>query len=485
MELTIEDVFSQGGLLAQSLDGYRERPSQIELANHVQDSLQEGAHFLAEAPTGTGKSMAYGVPAALHAIANDATVVIVTANITLQEQLIGKDLPLIAEMLGSQDLELGFELLKGMKNYVCRAALKDTVKRQRKGRENWLTPIIQWEAGTETGDKSELDEEYPSKIWSQVAVSSQDCVGKNCPDIGDCYAYKARRRAQKAHIVVANYHLLFADIMSGGNVLPEYCAVIMDEAHQAADIASDFQGLQITPWELKGLAGLLKHVDGVGQSLYRVHHLAVDQLFKHLQTVSKGERILEDPLQTDVGMAGSLRDLAAAYMLEAGNQEDGFLHELLKQKAEQARAYADELEKAAYGVEDDDGERTGVLPRDRVYYFDGEGDKLSLNTKVVDVRSFFRQHIFSKTPTVMMSATMATNDSFEFIGNQVGLNVGDYDALIVPSPFNTERVLAVNHFLCLRARIMLPGLVYPSSRLTKQVVEVLWASSHLIATSRQ
>jgi site-specific DNA recombinase len=198
MDDYIDTVFGPEGLLARRFPGYAPRPGQIALARAVDAAIRYGEHLMAEAPTGTGKSLAYLVPASYHAAEHGRRVVVVTANIALQEQLVAKDLPLLAEML---PWRVRFELLKGRQNYLCPSRMHEEKAQAafdvlaHPGDARMHHAIVAWAALTETGDVSELPFEPPARLWRQFSTTSEDCKGSDCRFRDQCFALKASERA--------------------------------------------------------------------------------------------------------------------------------------------------------------------------------------------------------------------------------------------------------------------------------------------------
>ena len=244
-------------LLAAAVAGIggAERPGQVTMAQAVRRAIETGEHLAVQAGTGTGKSLAYLVPAARHAVAEHATVVVSTATIALQRQLIDRDLPrlaaAIAPMLGREPV---FAILKGRRNYLCLQRLRggpaddqgeglfDPAAVSAVGRQ--VQRLHEWAATTTTGDRDELVPGVSEQAWRQVSVSARECVGaQRCPFGTQCYAEQARDDAGRADIVVTNHALLAIDALEDFEVFPEHDVVIIDEAHDLTDrvtsVASD------------------------------------------------------------------------------------------------------------------------------------------------------------------------------------------------------------------------------------------------------
>ena len=446
----IDEIFQEGGWLSQHLDNYKVRPGQIELARAIDQALYEGNHLLAEGPTGTGKSMAYGIPAALRAFTTGNPVIIATANITLQEQLYYKDLPLIADVLedriGAEDEEgtlprLKFCLLKGMSNYVCKDKLAelDAIGVM----ENWFEEIDAWATTTETGDKSELDVEYPANIWSNVSCTPDECTKGQCKYFTECFAFKARGMGEGTpQIVVTNYHMLYTDILvkeqtSGkASLLPHYESLIMDEAHEAVDIAMSFSGFELSPKAFKWLAkGLTKIKNPEADTHYRAINKCVDSFFSSLHG-SWSYDILRKPLGFDDGLVWALRH-AVGFIEEYCDANDTKEDTRV---AARAMALSKTMLKRAHEIEE--VTLASELPDGKVYYINkSHKGEISLCCKTVEVQDFLWEHIFSRKTVIGLSATMTTGGNFKFIANELGIR--DYVDFIGESPFDSERVLLV------------------------------------------
>ncbi|MGH4025682.1 MAG: ATP-dependent DNA helicase, partial [Pseudonocardiaceae bacterium] len=246
---TVPDV---GALLAAAVQavGGTERPGQVLMADAVDRALRTGEHLAVQAGTGTGKSLAYLVPAIRHAVATGTTVVVSTATIALQRQLVDRDLPRLAAalepLLGSAPT---FAILKGRGNYLCLHRLHSGPPDEGEdlfeaasaasptsmvGRE--VARLHEWSSETDTGDRDELVPGVTGRAWRQVSVSARECLGvARCPVGTDCFAERARARAGKAEVVVTNHALLAIDAMGEHRILPEHDLVVIDEAHALVD----------------------------------------------------------------------------------------------------------------------------------------------------------------------------------------------------------------------------------------------------------
>jgi DNA polymerase-3 subunit epsilon/ATP-dependent DNA helicase DinG len=281
----VRQFFAPDGAMGRAFPGYEQRPQQVEMAVAVAQAFNNGDALIVEAGTGTGKSMAYLVPAALYAAQRGERVVVSTNTINLQDQLFFKDIPdlqRIMQGVGGQGSGVGKKtpdprsptpdpseapftaaLLKGRGNYLCLRRYKHLRRDERMSEDEakMMLKIQLWMPTTTTGDKAELllmDRE--NTAWGRVNVTPETCIGPRCPDFQECYFFQARREAEAAHLVVVNHALMLADLAVEANVLPQYNHLIIDEAHNLEDVATDQLGFSIDQ------ARLLQFLDDLFQS---------------------------------------------------------------------------------------------------------------------------------------------------------------------------------------------------------------------------
>ena len=256
MSLSVKEILGPEGRIARRLKNYECRPQQLQMAEAVSSAIVQGHHLLAEAGTGVGKSFAYLVPAILATTAEHKTestprrIVVSTHTISLQEQLIGKDLPLLNSVIPR---EFSVVLVKGRGNYLSLRRLQNA--RQRAPNLLYshddieeLRDIVAWSGTTTDGSLSDLDFQPQRSVWDEVASDSGNCLGRKCPTFKKCFYYRARRRAKHAQILVVNHALFFSDLalrQVGVSILPKYDAVILDEAHTVEAVAGDHLGLRV------------------------------------------------------------------------------------------------------------------------------------------------------------------------------------------------------------------------------------------------
>jgi ATP-dependent DNA helicase DinG len=265
------EVLGPGSPLARAVGGWELREGQLAMAEAVEQALLEERHVLVEAGTGTGKTLAYLVPAAL----SGRKVIVSTATRALQEQIFIKDLPLVTAALAGHGIVPRAALMKGLANYVCLRRLEEARTSGAQAGDRELGRIVEWLRTTETGDRAELaDLPEDAPAWREVASSSETRIGAGCAHFDACFVTRMRREAEEAQIVVVNHHLFLADLAlrSGprgahASVLPAYDAVIFDEAHQIEDIATDFFGVRVSSARIEALLRDMERSLGAANAL--------------------------------------------------------------------------------------------------------------------------------------------------------------------------------------------------------------------------
>ncbi|HXI21951.1 MAG TPA: JAB domain-containing protein, partial [Gemmatimonadales bacterium] len=255
------------GAVARALGQYEDRPSQRDMAAYIADGYNDGGVMLLEAGTGVGKSFAYLVPALAWARANRERTVVSTNTINLQEQLVGKDLPLLRDALATAEHAPSFALLKGWRNYLCLARLHQAAAAQRSLLEpdkfDELQALQAWAGRTADGTLADLPATPSPEVWDEVSAEADLCGRLQCPHYDPCFLFRARRRAAEADVVVVNHHLFAADLavrQASDNwreaaVLPPYDRLVLDEAHHLEDVAAAHLGHQVTSRGIRRLLG--------------------------------------------------------------------------------------------------------------------------------------------------------------------------------------------------------------------------------------
>ena len=444
------DVPEVDELLAAAVSGIggAERPGQVTMAQAVRDAIETGEHLAVQAGTGTGKSLAYLVPAVRHAMAAGSTVVVATATIALQRQLIDRDLPrLVTSLSPLLDREPTFAILKGRRNYLCLhrqrggvaedpqdalfepAALPDQAGGPASPLGRQVKRLHEWAEETKTGDRDELVPGVPDAAWRQVSVSGQECIGaQRCPFGSRCFAERARAAAGQVDVVVTNHALLAIDATSDNSVLPEHDVVIIDEAHDLVDRVTS-----ATTGELSGpaveaaarrAARLTESAADVGAPAAMADRLreAAAALAIDLGDAPAGRMdVLSDELAaTLTSVQEAAGACAEAIRLSPPSQEDL----ALLTAARVALASLEELERAADRILDAFGEemteRAEVVWLDRPFSDDTRRPP-TLRVAPLEVGRVLRERLFGDRTVTLTSATLALGGSFTPLAIQWGL----------------------------------------------------------------
>jgi len=443
-----EDIFGSRGSMVARLSRYEHRSCQVEMAKAIEGAIEDGAHLIVEAGTGVGKSFAYLVPFIEWAAGNNKRVVVSTYTKALQEQLAKKDIPFLEESLG---INFRYALCFGGENYLCKRRLdrswqQGLFETKREAKE--FEEIMRWGGETVTGLRMELPFEPLDSVWFRICRESDLCRGKKCSHRNECFYAKAREEQARAHLLIANHHLFFADIASGRQILPKYDAVVFDEAHNLEDVAADHLGFDLTNTQLKYLIDEFHHPKQKTGFLGRLHKLK-----------NKSELIVMANAARQAGdifFEAALDNLGgkAALSLREPNRIENLLSSTIEQMAD---AVAEKIEDIQDEEDRDDLEThvlrlrgwAGLLSEfveqkreGHVYWIESEARpraiKCHLCASPVDVAPHLKKLVFDEiAPIVLTSATMAVGGTFDFIKRRLGLT-GPQEILI-SSPFDFEK----------------------------------------------
>ncbi len=493
--LEVVGLLSERGPVARALGAYEDRPSQRDMAAYIADAYNEGGVVLLEAGTGVGKSFAYLVPAIAWARANGERTVVSTNTINLQEQLVGKDLPLLRDALATGDHTPTFALLKGWRNYLCLARLHQAAGAQQSLLEPdkyaELEGLAAWAARTSDGTLADLPVLPSPEVWDEVSAEPDLCPRLECPHFDACFLFRARRRAAEADIVVVNHHLLAADLAvrrSANNwrdaaVLPPYDRLILDEAHHLEDVAAHHLGAQVTS---RGLRRVLSRLERNGRGLLPTLALELSRspdpearasldllrdrllpaltdarratdglllrLRGRLEEVPGGvlrlteafasDQVWADGLSWDLdatlGAFRAIRDGIegiAERLGAAATPEPG------TQLVQELWGVVRRLEAASDGLNQSLRPAPGGAPAVRWLQRTGSrGQHLALASVPLDLAPLLRDLIFERVRTVALtSATLAAGGEFDFFESRVGLGIEPTPVTVravLPSPFD-------------------------------------------------
>ncbi len=407
----MHEAFGPDGVVARSLPGFESRSEQAALATAVERALATGEHLVAEAGTGTGKSLAYLLPA----LESGQRVVVATATKALQEQLLAKDVPAAARALGR---EVRVVVLKGRQNYLCRKQLQSfgPMLLRDPCDEEAFEALQPWLAETETGDRAELPIEPSDALWAELAVGSDRCAGRRCTFWGSCFAEAARARASDAELVIANHALYFADLAAGGGVLPDHDAVVFDEAHRLEETAATWLGGRVSRVGLRRLASDIDRACREGaqaapaRALDRVER-AGERLLAAVAPATGRRRLREPPAEPALLLLDALTALADE--LRGRGEELDALSRRALAEAKQVEACLDagELERVVWA------------------------EPGAVAWAPIDVSSELRSRLWDDGPTaILVSATLTTGEDARFVRGRLGLNQAR--EFVVGSPYD-------------------------------------------------
>jgi ATP-dependent DNA helicase DinG len=439
-------VFGETGLLSRKLPGHETRNGQVAVAQAVERALRQDQLLLCEAGTGIGKTYAYLAPALL----SGRKVVISTATRTLQEQIFHRDLPLIQSVLGTN---VPVALMKGLPNYLCRRRHAEQIFESSHDWSGDLSELGTWVERTQSGDLSELggwQEEAP--LRRRVASGADTRIGPGCAYYDECFVTQMRKEAQSAQLVVVNHHLFFADLaLRGahpGRVLPDYDAVILDEAHQIEDVAATFFGSRV---RTSSAERLLSEVSGklARTSLHATSAALslVDRARQGLRTFFSQLAINAPSGRSELDSSSWSRQLKAHYF-EADNLLDDVGTALGDYAARtddaSLRDSLTQLQRRLQGVREH--LQAAVEPKPgHVAFVELAGGEVSLGTTPVDLAEILRPKLFDAVPTVaLLSATLSSTGqgstaSFAYVRERLGLEPSERVLeLSVPSPFDFQ-----------------------------------------------
>jgi ATP-dependent DNA helicase DinG len=475
----LEKIFGPRGWLAKNHPQYEYREAQLEMAEEVESALENRRHLIAEAGTGTGKTLAYLVPV----IRSGRRVVISTGTKNLQEQIFFKDIPFLKNLFPG----LRVTLMKGRQNYLCRQKLYDIEQQPVLSGLDEIelyADLRDWEKQTETGDRGEL-EKLPdtSQLWPQVDARRETCTGQKCKQFEKCFITLMHQRAAESDIIIVNHHLFFADLalkqMEFASILPDYTALVFDEAHDMEDVATLYFGIQISNYRVEELARdaeitlRVKGLEGaeilkaVGALRSRSNH------FFELFPTTEGRASFdnrEEFLEVNRGAYGMLTNAFIQLETELSRMKDRpeEINKLAGRSAELRKAFQFILESRE---------------RNFVFWWERRGRGVFLEASPIDVSNLLRERIFERIESVILtSATLAVGGKFDFLKGRLGVQ-------------NAREKIHVSHFDYAQQALLYTPLHLPDPRqpefqrlAAEEVIQILKASrgrAFVLFTSHQ
>jgi ATP-dependent DNA helicase DinG len=449
---TLHEFFAPGGILAKSPLPYEYRPGQLEMAKAVERAFAEHRHLIVEAGTGTGKTLAYLLPA----LRTGQRVIISTGTKALQDQLYFRDIPFLETLLG--DLRVCY--MKGRANYLCRhklVALRTQPILTGLEEIDQYRQISEWEQETETGDRAELSGmPESSALWQKLDARTEACLGSTCPDYRRCFITEMRRKALESDIIIVNHHLFFADLSvrqeaagaPDAGILPEAAAVIFDEAHELEEVASSYFGLSVSNLRFEELArdtdAMLRGKEGaanlpaVTQQLRdraRMFFAGLPMAGDGRQPFTGREEFLETSGDLYMAVRATLKRLETEIADMTGVDEaPGLKKRVVRLRSELEFLLESNASNMVYWMErrilgGGSADRSGAGAR-----FRPQSRTTFLQATPIDVSELLSELVFEQIPTVVMtSATLTVQGGFEHMRKRLGLS--DARELVVPSHF--------------------------------------------------
>ena len=496
----MEEIFGPRGLIARAHPDYEHRPGQIQMAEAVLRAFEGRRHLIVEAGTGTGKTLAYLVPAVAAATARGGRVVISTGTKNLQEQLMEKDIPFLQRVLPKK---FTAAYMKGRSNYLCLQRVKraeTTPILDGLDDVNYFDEVRRWSRDSTTGDRAELTE-LPETLsfWRHIDARSEICTGQKCPDYDACYITRMRQRASEADIIIVNHHLFFADLaLRGGEygqVIPDYSAVIFDEAHQVEDVAAEYFGFQVSNYQvedmLRDLQALPVTDAGLNRELTRASNRVArfaEGLWMGFARGERGEEGRSPIVPGTFARKNRAGEIEATPLGESYLSLDGALSrleatlDLIKEKPPEVENLLRRVRETRFNLEfivaGDDGRY--------VYWVERRGRGLFLRASPIDVSTLLQDKLFERVETVVLtSATLASANGFDFIRRRLGLagSNEEEDADSNPAASKTDELVAQSGYnyeeqavLYLPPRMPEPRSPQWIERAAEEVIELLHVS---------
>jgi ATP-dependent DNA helicase DinG len=451
----VEAAFAPGGRLALAIQGFEARGGQLEMAAAVSAVFVEGGVLLAEAGTGTGKTLAYLIPAIL----SRQRVLVSTGTKNLQEQIYFKDLPVLRESLG---VKFTAAYMKGRGNYLCLhrfEAYKEGGAAQSLGftrdESIYIRLIDEWRRETETGDRSEL-EDLPEDLpfWKDIAASSENCIGSECPQYQECFVTRMRQRTAESDLVIVNHHLLCADAAvrqsNYGEVIPRCRYAVVDEAHQLEDVATQYFGIAVSNYRVDDLA---RDVDrALGANLVADRDRADDlkgsaeRVRDHARAFFAALQAIRFEVPGGTGADSRIR-VGAAHMLKVADEGAALVRAIEALEAD--IALTREIPPDLLAI----GDRAAAVRKDTafllraddpgfVYYLEPRGRGVFLRGAPIDVSAIVRELVLDRmTATILTSATLTVDGSFEYVRGRLGIRHAREVRLSSEFDYTTQSIL--------------------------------------------
>ena len=421
------------------------------MSEAISEAIKLDKHLIVEAGTGVGKSLAYLIPFIIHTVKNNKKVIISTYTKTLQNQLCSKDLPFLKKSLG---IKFNYALCLGSENYLCLRRLNgknayDLLNSDNQFNE--MTRILDWSSKTKSGIKSDLDFIPKSGVWNNVCRESDLCLGKKCSFKDSCFYKKAKNMERKSHILVTNHSLFFTNLASGGQVLPNFNAVVFDEAQTLEKIATSYLGIELSNTKIKYLFDSIynpKTNRGLLTKFKNLNRRTINSIKEYLAESEQASRIFFQEISQMFGAENDSKRIRTKgivfnYLEEPLKHLADSLSELLDYvKDEEDEVLIKSYSKRCVDISKAMSFILNHTKDDYVYWIEiskrKRGVKYSLFAAPIEIAEELDKQLFSKIkPIILTSATLSANNNFGFIKEHLGIK--ECDELLLGSPFNYEK----------------------------------------------
>ncbi|MBU0759663.1 MAG: helicase [Candidatus Omnitrophica bacterium] len=496
----IGSVFDNDGPIARVMPNYEAREEQVKMAEAISEAIIDSDTLIVEAGTGVGKSFSYLVPVAAFVLETQGVAIISTNTITLQEQIIYKDIPFLEKAL---ELDFKAVLVKGRHNYLCLRRLNSSNFRQKdlfadEYEMRQFTAIMAWSYKTADGSLYDMEEEPDSKVWDMVSVDAESCLGKKCPCYKRCFFQKAREKIRDARVLVVNHHLFFSNLAiqeEQKKLLPECDVLVFDEAHSIENVATEHLGSSVTNtgirylmdmfFNLKKQKGFLLALgDQDSMEWVEVIRKRSDTFFKEIREYFEERKL--------GGEADSLRIRSACFVANSLEAPLSKLVESLLNAKKIAKNKEDEVEITSFikkinSLKDSLDIILNQAIKDYVYWIEcsrrPRNSKVSINAAPINVGNILKETLFSRRrPVIFTSATLCVgNGSFQYLRKRLGIE--EAKELELGSPFDYEKQVR----MYIAKNMPLPGRIaeYAAavSEKTKKYIELTNGNAFVLFTS--
>jgi ATP-dependent DNA helicase DinG len=457
MNLTFKDkvisILGSDGVISRTLENYESRPQQLKMAEAICEAIESEKHLIVEAGTGVGKSLAYLAPFIIYATENDRKVIVSTNTKTLQHQLYEKDLPFLKNSLG---IDFDYALCLGTENYLCKRRLNsefnqdlfDTATQRSDAKR-----IVEWSLITSSGLKSELGFIPIDEVWDKICRESDLCLGNKCSHKNNCFYKNAKRHERSTHILVTNHALFFTNLASGGMVLPEFHAVVFDEGQTLEDVATSYLGYEISNTKIKYLFDSVYNSKTEKGILLKFKNQKdkVNAIEKYLEESRIASMQFFEEISKKFGTKNEVKRIRTKniifnYLEEPLSSLADSMKKLLEDvKSEEEEALVRAYVKKCMSLKASLSFILNLADDNYVYWvevFEKRGGvKYLLFASPIQIAEELNKQLFDKIkPIILTSATLSTNNNFDFIRGRLGIK--ECGELLLGSPFNyKENVL--------------------------------------------